>query len=74
MPPFSLSLRGFRDTVAYGETRVGRTLNQLVEGSSPSRLTRNIRALRNQSRAKWRGSIFSERNFAFEAVRKNVER
>jgi hypothetical protein len=40
------------------------TLNQLVEGSSPSRLTGNIKATDNRSRAKWRGSPFPDEMFA----------
>ena len=44
------------------------TLNQLVEGSSPSRLTGNVRATNSQSRAEWRGSSVPGGQFAAESV------
>jgi hypothetical protein len=49
------------------------TLNQLVEGSSPSRLTGNDKETKNQSRAEWRGSSVPGERFAAESVRNNVE-
>jgi hypothetical protein len=49
------------------------TLNQLVEGSSPSRLTGNDKATKNQSRAEWRGSSVPGEKFAAESVQNNVE-
>jgi hypothetical protein len=50
------------------------TLNQLVEGSSPSRLTRKVRATKKQNRANWRGSVLLGATFAAASVQKNVER
>jgi hypothetical protein len=47
-------------------TNLRETLNQLVEGSSPSRLTGNVKAPRKESRAKWRGSFCTQRDFAGE--------
>ena len=55
-------------------TTQGETLNQLVEGSSPSRLTGNDRATKKESRAKWRGSLFPREIAATESVQKYVER
>jgi hypothetical protein len=49
------------------------TLNQLVEGSSPSRLTGNVKATKNQSRASWRGSSYLGEMSAAESVRNYVE-
>jgi hypothetical protein len=50
------------------------TLNQLVEGSSPSRLTRNVRLTKKQNRANWRGSVLPGATFVAASVQKNVER
>ena len=49
------------------------TLNQLVEGSSPSRLTRDVRATKNKCRASGRG-FFVLDEMAAESVQKYVER
>jgi hypothetical protein len=49
------------------------TLNQLVEGSSPSRLTSHINDSKRQSRANWRGTFFLSGEFSLESVRKNVD-
>jgi hypothetical protein len=62
-----MNVRGHRWTTQ------SRTLNQLVEGSSPSRLTGNVRAIKNQSRANRRGSFVHD-EMAAESVQKYVER
>jgi hypothetical protein len=49
------------------------TLNQLVEGSSPSRLTGHFKGTQSLSRANWRGSSVPATGFPIESVRKNVE-
>ncbi|MDF2761674.1 MAG: hypothetical protein K0S83_408, partial [Thermomicrobiales bacterium] len=49
------------------------TLNQLVEGSSPSRLTNDLRGNKRPSRATRRGSSVLSEQPATESVLKNVE-
>ena len=54
-------------------TTQARTLNQLVEGSSPSRLTNDLRGNKRPSRATRRGSTVLSEQPATESVLKNVE-
>jgi len=61
------------DSCGLPWTNQARTLNQLVEGSSPSRLTGNVKATKNQSRASWRGSSYLGEMSAAESVRNYVE-
>jgi len=68
-----LDFMGEMDVHGPLRTNQSRTLNQLVEGSSPSRLTGHTKGTKRQSRANWRGSSFLVGGFPTLSVHTNVE-